>query len=86
MIETESEPTHEDRARSRERLLDWTEAGLWIVLLVVGSLVAMAAALSSTATSLFSSFWHSIEAATSPCNLARVMVVSLDRRALLNRS
>ena len=33
---------HVDRAKSHGRILDWTEAGLWIVLLVVGSLVALA--------------------------------------------
>jgi hypothetical protein len=43
VIETEREPAHAGRAKSHERLLDWTEAGLWIVLLVVGSLVALAA-------------------------------------------
>jgi hypothetical protein len=42
VIETESESAHADRTRSRERLLDWTEAGLWIVLLVLGSLLAQA--------------------------------------------
>jgi hypothetical protein len=40
--ETEREPAHADRADSHRRILDWTEAGLWIVLLVVGSLVALA--------------------------------------------
>jgi hypothetical protein len=30
------------RAEARGRILDWTEAGLWIILLVVGSLVALA--------------------------------------------
>ncbi len=42
MIETEREPAHADRTKSHDRILDWTEAGLWIVLLVVGSLVALA--------------------------------------------
>jgi hypothetical protein len=41
--ETEREPAYTDRAKSRGRILDWTEAGLWIVLLVIGSLVALAA-------------------------------------------
>jgi hypothetical protein len=41
--ETETESTHAERAKSQNRLLNWTEAGLWIALLVVGSLVAMAA-------------------------------------------
>jgi hypothetical protein len=42
VIGTEREPAHADRAKSHHRILDWTEAGLWIVLLVVGSLVALA--------------------------------------------
>ncbi|MCH8083679.1 MAG: hypothetical protein IH885_05530 [Myxococcales bacterium] len=42
MSEQESEQPHTSRAESRGRILDWTEAGLWIVLLVVGSLVALA--------------------------------------------
>ena len=42
MSEQESEQAHTGRAKSRGRILDWTEAGLWIVLLVVGSLVALA--------------------------------------------
>ncbi len=42
MIETESKPASADRAKLHGRILDWTEAGLWIVLLVVGSLVALA--------------------------------------------
>jgi hypothetical protein len=41
--ETEREPAYTDRAKAHGRILDWTEAGLWIVLLVVGSLVALAA-------------------------------------------
>jgi hypothetical protein len=41
--ETEREPAYTDRAKAQGRILDWTEAGLWIVLLVVGSLVALAA-------------------------------------------
>jgi hypothetical protein len=40
--ETEREPAHADRADLHRRILDWTEAGLWIVLLVVGSLIALA--------------------------------------------
>lgn len=42
MSETEREPAHAGRAEPHGRILDWTEAGLWIVLLVVGSLVALA--------------------------------------------
>jgi hypothetical protein len=42
VIETEREPADAERAKSHDRILDWTEAGLWIVLLVVGSLVALA--------------------------------------------
>jgi hypothetical protein len=41
VIETEREPAHADRSKLHGRILDWTEAGLWIVLLVVGSLVAL---------------------------------------------
>jgi hypothetical protein len=41
--ETEREPAYTDRAKAHGRILDWTEAGLWVVLLVVGSLVALAA-------------------------------------------
>jgi hypothetical protein len=40
--EQESEQSHTSRAESQGRILDWTEAGLWIVLLVVGSLIALA--------------------------------------------
>jgi len=40
--ERESEDTHTDRADRRARILDWTEAGLWVALLVVGSFVALA--------------------------------------------
>lgn len=43
MSEQESEKSQLGRAESHGRILDWTEAGLWIVLLVVGSLVALAA-------------------------------------------
>ncbi len=43
MSEQETEHAHADRAKPYGRMLDWTEAGLWIVLLVVGSLVALAA-------------------------------------------
>ena len=42
MSEQESEQPPRSRAESHGRILDWTEAGLWIVLLVVGSLVALA--------------------------------------------
>ncbi len=42
MSEQESEQAYTDRAKSHGRILDWTEAGLWIVLLVVGSLIALA--------------------------------------------
>ena len=42
MSEQETEHAHADRAKPYGRMLDWTEAGLWIVLLVVGSLVALA--------------------------------------------
>jgi hypothetical protein len=42
VIETEREPAHADRSKLHGRILDWTEAGLWLVLLVVGSLVALA--------------------------------------------
>ena len=42
MSETEREPAYTGRAKLHGRILDWTEAGLWIVLLVVGSLVALA--------------------------------------------
>ena len=42
MSERESERAHTGRAESRGRILDWTEAVLWVVLLVVGSLVALA--------------------------------------------
>ena len=42
MSEQESEQAYTGRAESRGRILDWTEAGLWIVLLFVGSLVALA--------------------------------------------
>jgi hypothetical protein len=41
VIETEREPVQADRAKLHGRILDWTEAGLWIVLIVVGSLVAL---------------------------------------------
>jgi len=41
LSERESEQAHSGRAESHGRILDWTEAGLWIVLLVVGSLVAL---------------------------------------------
>ena len=43
MSEQEWDRAHTGRAKSHGRILDWTEAGLWIVLLVVGSLVALAA-------------------------------------------
>jgi hypothetical protein len=42
MSKPEKEPVHADRAEPYGRILDLTEAGLWIVLLVVGSLVALA--------------------------------------------
>jgi hypothetical protein len=42
LSEQESEQAYTGRAESRGRILDWTEAGLWIALLVVGSLVALA--------------------------------------------
>ena len=42
MSEQESEQPPTSRAESRGRILDWTEAGLWIALLVIGSLVALA--------------------------------------------
>ena len=42
MSERNGEQAHADRAKTVGRMLDWTEAGLWIVLLVVGSLVALA--------------------------------------------
>jgi hypothetical protein len=42
LSEAESEQAQTSRAESHGRILDWTEAGLWIVLLVVGSLVALA--------------------------------------------
>jgi hypothetical protein len=42
LSEQESEQAYTGRAKSHGRILDWTEAGLWIVLLVVGSLVALA--------------------------------------------
>jgi hypothetical protein len=40
--EGENEQAPTSRAGAHGRILDWTEAGLWVVLLVVGSLVAMA--------------------------------------------
>jgi len=42
LSERESEHAGTGRAGKHGRILDWTEAGLWVVLLVVGSLVAMA--------------------------------------------
>ena len=42
MSEQESEQPQRSRAESHGRILDWTEAGLWIALLVIGSLVALA--------------------------------------------
>ena len=42
MSERNGEQAHADRATTVGRMLDWTEAGLWIVLLVVGSFVALA--------------------------------------------
>ncbi len=42
MSERETEPAHTSRAEFRGRILDWTEAALWLVLIVVGSLVALA--------------------------------------------
>jgi hypothetical protein len=42
LSEQELEQEHTGRAKSHGRILDWTEAALWIALLVVGSLVAMA--------------------------------------------
>ncbi len=42
MSERESEQAHTGRAETHGRILDWTEAGLWVILLVIGSLVAMA--------------------------------------------
>jgi hypothetical protein len=42
LSEQEWEQEHTGPADRRGRILDWTEAGLWIVLLVVGSLVALA--------------------------------------------
>jgi hypothetical protein len=42
LSEQESGQPDRSRAKSHGRILDWTEAGLWIVLLVIGSLVALA--------------------------------------------
>ena len=42
MSEQTREPVHAARAKTYGRILDWTEAGLWIGLVVIGSLVALA--------------------------------------------
>lgn len=42
MTERENEPTHAGRPEPYGRILDLTEAGLWVVLIVVGVLVALA--------------------------------------------
>jgi hypothetical protein len=42
VTERENEPANAERAEPYARILDLTEAGLWIVLLVVGVLVALA--------------------------------------------
>jgi len=42
LSEQESEQSKPSRADSHGRILDWTEAGLWVLLLVIGSLVALA--------------------------------------------
>jgi hypothetical protein len=42
LSEQEPEQAYTARADRQGRILDWTEAGLWIVLLVVGSLITLA--------------------------------------------